>query len=267
MLHSTESFGQYTSVRYEDYPVYTGNDLGVRYSPKGTAFKVWAPNAEEVKLRLYRSGDGGEASSAINLAKSSSGTWQTTVAKNIKDQYYTFQVKQSGQWLDETADIYAKATGVNGKRGMIVDLAATNPAGWSRDKGPVVKNQTDVVLYESHIRDLSISPNSGVRNKGKYTGLAEKGTKGPGGVSTGLDHLKELGITHLHLLPAFDFNSVDESSPKKNSTTGVTIPPLQRTGRKLFHRSLRRQGAHKRIQRNGAGPPHGRHRCGDGCGV
>lgn len=204
-------FGQYTSVRYEDYPVYGGKDLGVLYAPNNTSFKVWAPNAEEVKLRLYRSGDGGEAYKAISLTKGNNGSWLTTVANDIKNHYYTFQVKQSGQWLDESADIYAKATGVNGKRGMVVNLAATNPAGWSRDKGPVVKSQTDVVLYESHIRDISISPNSGIRHKGKYAGLAERGTKGPGGLSSGLDHLKELGITHIHLLPAFDFNSVDES--------------------------------------------------------
>ncbi len=211
MTHSVAALGQYTSVRYEDYPVYNGSDMGVRYSPKSTAFKVWAPNASDVKLRLYRSGDGGEAYSTISLEKGTAGTWQTIVSKDIKNHYYTFQVKQSGQWLDESADIYAKATGVNGKRGMVVHLPSTNPAGWSRDKGPVVESQTDVVLYESHIRDFSVSPNSGSRHKGKYLGLAERITKGPGGVSTGIDHLKELGITHIHLLPTFDFNSVDES--------------------------------------------------------
>ncbi len=211
LLHTPGVFGQFAAVRYEDYPVYTGSDLGVRYSPGNTVFKVWAPYAEEVKLRLYRSGDGGEAYKTFGLAKGNSGTWQTTIAGDQKNQFYTFQVKQFGQWLDESADIYARATGVNGKRGMIVNLAATNPPGWNRDKGPVVKSQTDVVLYESHIRDISISPASGIRQKGKYLGLAEKGTKGPGGVATGLDHLKELGITHIHLLPSFDFNSVDES--------------------------------------------------------
>jgi pullulanase len=110
--------------------------------------------------------------------------------------------------------MYARAVGVNGKRGMIVDMRETNPANWEKDKHPVLKNYTDIVLYETHIRDLSISKNSGIDHKGKFLGFTESGTKGPGGVSTGLDHLKELGVTHIHILPSFDFRSVDESTPE-----------------------------------------------------
>ena len=199
------------SGRFDDYPVYTGKDLGVNYSPKKTVFKVWAPKASEVKLRLYEAGNGGEALKVISLEKGRSGTWQTTVEKDLKNKYYTFQVMQDGNWLLERPDVYAKAVGVNGMRGMVIDLKASNPTGWGNDKKPAQKNFTDIILYETHIRDISVSPNSGIQNKGKFLGLAETGTKSPDGESTGLDHIKELGVTHVHLLPSFDYNTVDET--------------------------------------------------------
>ena len=213
---SLVSRSQKLAASFNDYPIYNGNDLGVHYTPTRTLFKVWAPKASEVKLRLYKTGDGNDLLNTIAVTKSTGGTWQTTVSKDIKNLYYTFQVKQDNKWLDESADIYAKAVGINGKRGMVVNLAETAPANWAKDKGPVVKNYTDIVLYESHVRDLSIHPQSGIRHKGKFLGFAEEGTKGPGGISTGLDHLRELGITHLHLLPSFDFNSIDETKPAEN---------------------------------------------------
>jgi pullulanase len=196
---------------YDDYPVYTGHDLGVTYTPLKTIFKVWAPKAFEVKLRLYAAGDGGNALETINMAKAANGVWATTIQKNLKNKYYTFQVMQDGKWLQERPDIYARAVGVNGNRGMVVDLPSTNPANWQNDKKPAQKNFTDIILYELHIRDISMDPNSGIKNKGKFLGLAETGTKSPDGEKTGLDHIKELGVTHVHLLPSFDFNSVDET--------------------------------------------------------
>jgi len=202
---------------FDDYPVYTGSDLGVTYSAKGTVFKVWAPKATEVVLRLYAEGDGGKAVNSASLAKGKNGVWETTIKKDIKNKYYTFQVKQDGKWLLERPDVYAKAVGVNGLRGMVADLAATNPSGWDTDKKPALKNATDIVIYETHVRDISISPNSGIQHKGKFLGLAEPGTKNPEGETTGLDHLKELGITHVHLLPSFDFNSIDETKPELNN--------------------------------------------------
>jgi len=201
---------------FDDYPVYTGDDLGVNYSSLKTIFKVWAPKASEVKLRLYDAGNGGEAISTEDLTKSINGVWELTINKNLKNKYYTFQVMQDGKWLLERPDIYAKAVGVNGNRGMVVDLPSTNPADWENDKKPTLKNFTDVILYELHIRDISISPNSGIQHKGKFLGLTETGTKSPDDESTGLDHIKELGVTHVHLLPCFDFNSVDETKPEAN---------------------------------------------------
>jgi pullulanase len=196
---------------YDDYPVYTGHDLGVAYSPLKTVFKVWAPKASEVKLRLYAAGDGGEALQTFNLAKAESGTWAISLKGDQKNKYYTFQVMQDGNWLLERPDMYAKAVGVNGNRGMVVDLPSTDPANWQNDKKPALKNFTDIIIYELHIRDISVSPNSGIKNKGKFLGLAETGTKSPDGEKTGLDHIKELGVTHVHLLPSFDFNSIDET--------------------------------------------------------
>ncbi|WP_295667295.1 type I pullulanase [uncultured Mucilaginibacter sp.] len=198
---------------FNNYPVYTGKDLGVKYSTLKTVFKVWAPRASEVKLRLYDAGDGGEAFSTIYMAKGSKGVWKIVVDKNVKNKYYTFQVMQDGKWLLESPDIYAKAVGVNGKRGMVVDLASTNPKNWRNDKKPALKNFTDIIIYELHMRDISVDPNSGIQHKGQYSGLAETGTKSPDGETTGLDHIKELGVTHVHLLPCFDFNSIDETKP------------------------------------------------------
>lgn len=200
-------------VVLDDYPAYSGNDLGVKYSPLKTVFKVWAPKASEVKLRLYDAGAGGEAVSTISMAKGINGTWRASVNKNIKNKYYTLQVMQDGKWSLECPDIYAKAVGVNGARGMVADMAATNPAGWQNDKKPALKNFTDIILYELHIRDISVDPNSGIKHKGKFLGLAESGTKSPDGEPTGVDHIKRLGVTHVHLLPSFDYNSVDETRP------------------------------------------------------
>jgi pullulanase len=195
---------------YAKCPVYNG-ELGVTWSHKQTTFKVWAPKASAVKLRLYDAGNGGAAIKEIDLEKKSNGMWKAVVKKDLKNKYYTFQVMQDGKWLAEAPDIYAKAVGVNGHRGMVVDLSSTDPKGWKKDKSPKFIKATDAVIYELHIRDISVDPNSGIKNKGKFLGLTETGTKGPDGQSTGLDHIKELGITHVHIMPAFDFNSVDET--------------------------------------------------------
>ncbi|MDB5139973.1 MAG: pulA [Mucilaginibacter sp.] len=204
------------AIPFDDYPVYTGNDLGVNYAPSQTAFKVWAPKASEVKLRLYNAGDGGEPINMASMVKSIHGTWVLTIKRDLKNKYYTFQVMQDGKWLQERPDIYAKAVGVNGKRGMVAHMASTNPENWQNDKKPALKNFTDIIIYETHIRDISISPNSGIEHKGKFLGLAETGTKSPDGEATGLDHIKALGVTHVHLLPSFDFNSIDETKPEAN---------------------------------------------------
>lgn len=204
---------------YAKYPIYNGS-LGVFYSHKKTTFKVWAPMATAVKLRLYDAGDGGSPIKEADLVKRSRGMWNLTIPEDLKNKYYTFQVQQDGKWSLEAPDIYAKAVGVNGHRGMIVNLSETDPVGWKSDKSPKFKKPTDAIIYELHIRDISIDPNSGIKNKGKFLGLTETGTKSPDGKSTGLDHLKELGVTHVHILPAFDYNSIDETKPDSKYNWG-----------------------------------------------
>lgn len=196
-----------------DLPVYSGTDLGVSYTPAKTTFKIWSPTATQVKLRLYAAGTGGEVLQTIDLKQQGDGVWLAVVNKNIKNKYYTFQMLNGDKWSLEVPDIYAKAVGVNGKRGMVVNLSETNPVGWAADKKPALKNPTDIVLYETHVRDISVDKNSGIKQKGKFLGLAEVGTKSPDGLYTGLSHIKELGATHVHLLPSFDYASVDETKP------------------------------------------------------
>ena len=203
---------------YSKYPVYKGAALGLTYTSKNTTFRIWSPPAEAVELLLYKGGDNGTAFKTISLTKGSMGTWFTKLDGDWKGTFYVFRAKLNNEWSNEVPDPYAKAVGVNGRRAMVVDLKETNPKGWPSDKSPVFSEQnlaTDAVIYELHIRDASIGENSGIDNKGKYLGLAEEGTKSKDGLATGLAHLKELGVTHIHLLPFFDYNSVDESKPER----------------------------------------------------
>ena len=197
------------------FPVYAGNDLGLTYSPRQSDFRIWAPTATSVQLKFYRQPLGGEAWKTIVMTKAGQGTWTSSIPGNHQGIYYTFCVEYKGKWLDEVPDLYAKAVGTNGKRAMIVDLKKTNPAGWANDHSPVVKSATDAIMYELHIRDASIAASSGIMKKGKFIGLTETGTKNKEGLATGLDHLTELGVTHIHLLPSFDYNSVDEADTVK----------------------------------------------------
>jgi len=200
---------------YDAYPVYKGTDLGLTYSPKESGFKIWAPTAEKAQLIFYKEGIDGIAVSTIDMNKAVDGTWFSKISGDLKGKFYVFKVQLNGKWLNEVPDPYAKAVGANGKRAMVIDLKETHPAGWETDKSPSFKNKTDAIIYELHVRDASIAENSGIKNKGKYLGLTETGTKNAEGLSTGLDHIKELGVTHVHLLPVFDFYSVDESKPDK----------------------------------------------------
>jgi len=201
-----------TKAQKEIYPTYVGSDLGLTFTPTTSSFKIWAPTATKAQLKFYRQPIGGTPTRTIDLKQSKQGTWAITLQGNYEGVYYTFCIQHEEKWLNEVADPYAKAVGTNGKRAMVLDLKKTNPIGWEKDQQPKLKNATDAIIYELHIRDASIAPSSGIANKGKYIGLTETGTKNPAGLTTGLDHLTELGVTHIHLLPFFDYNSVDESN-------------------------------------------------------
>ncbi|MDR6844243.1 type I pullulanase [Flavobacterium granuli] len=207
------------TIRYasfDAYPVYLKDDLGVVYSTDKTTIKLWSPNVEETKINLYKQGNGGEAIATKNLDYDpKTGVWRIVLDGNYHSTYYTLQVKNKGNWSKEMPDPYAKGVGVNGNRGLIFDPKQTNPFNWEKDKQPPLKSFSDIILYEAHVRDFSIDPSSGIKNKGKFLGLTEKNTKNTFGEATGLDHLQELGITHLHLLPVFDYKSVDESALDK----------------------------------------------------
>jgi len=203
-----------SQVNYEtvdDYPVYDGADLGLTYSPAKSQFKIWSPAAEAVRLHLYSAGHGDTKIDSHKMTRTEAGVWELSLTGDQEGNYYTYQVKQNGQWLQEKPDLYATAVGVNGQRTMILDLDRTDPAGWENDKRPALSSPNDIIIYEAQIRDLSIAENSGVQNKGKYTGLTETGTQNSHGQATGLDHIKDLGVTHIHLLPTFDHRSIDET--------------------------------------------------------
>lgn len=201
----------FKDIDFAKFPVYNGNDLGVTWSQKSLYVRIWAPTALEVLFRIYQSAEAELPEKIFQLVKSEMGTWTSELTGNYERYFYTFQVRDEKGWLYECPDIGAKATGVNGLRGLILDAAKTHPENWEKDRRSSIIRPTDMVLYELHVRDFSISPDSGIKHKGKYLGLTETGTCSPQGLTTGLDHLKELGITHVHLLPIADFYTVDET--------------------------------------------------------
>lgn len=196
---------------WKQYPVYTGSDLGVNYSPEETFIRIWAPPASEVLFHLYEKGLGGEKIESLPMKKDKRGTWVLHLKGDRKNLYYTFQAKINDVWSKEVPDPQARAVGVNGNRGMIIDLSETNPVGWEADIRPPLESHADIIIWEIHVRDFSIHPSSGIENRGKYLAFTEKGTTSPEGLPTGIDHLIELGITHVHLLPVYDFYTIDET--------------------------------------------------------
>lgn len=201
---------------YDKYPSYYGSDLELVYTPEQSVFTLWAPSADRVRLNLYASGEGGDPEEQVEMEKAGYGTWRVHIDRDLKGSFYTFQIEKNGKWLNETPGIWAKAVGINGNRAAVIDWNETNPEGWESDRSPELKMYSDIILYELHHRDFSIAPDSGIENKGKFLALTETGTKTPEGEATGLDHLKELGVTHIHILPSFDFATVDETRLDEN---------------------------------------------------
>lgn len=204
---------EYTS--FEEYPIPEGKLVEMEYSPIETKFTLWAPTAEEVRVLLYDSGNEGPAYQTLSLEMGEDGIWNTSIKEDLKGKFYTFNVKVNGKWLGDTPGIMAKAVGVNGKRAAVIDLRSTDPEGWANDVRPLLKDYADIIVYEMHHRDFSLDSVSGIRNKGKFLALTELGTTTSQGEKTGIDHLKELGVTHVHILPSYDYASVDESKPDK----------------------------------------------------
>lgn len=202
-------FPRFSSQAFYEKYHYHG-ELGAIYHPKHTTFRVWAPTATQVWLVTYQDGYMGTGT-LHPMEPSVNGTWSLDLAGDHHGLYYTYKVTIN-DITNEAMDPYAKASGVNGQRGMVVDLSRTNPPGWDKLVRPPLTRFTDTIIYELHIRDMSIHPLSGITHRGKYLGLTELNTRGPEGVKTGISHLVELGITHVQLMPCFDFATVDETT-------------------------------------------------------
>jgi pullulanase len=170
--------------------------------------------AGRVKVTIYAKGNGANIIEKHLMKYVDNGMWSLKLFGDYKGKYYTFNVNYRENYLGQTPGIYAKAVGVNGERGMIFNHVDCNPQGWKNHKKPDLLSPCDIVLYEVHVRDFTIHESSGSHSPGKYLGMVERGTINNAGLSTGIDHLKELGITHVHLMPVFDFDSVDESTPE-----------------------------------------------------
>ena len=235
-----EDIGWVEPVDADEYK-YDGEDLGAVYSPESTTFKVWAPTASQVTLRRYTKGNSSEAGdeviAEIPMEKDlgadgiwSNGVWKVTVEGDLANTYYTYLVTV-GSSTRETNDIYAKAAGLNGQRGMVVNLDSTDPKGWESDTHVLMDQPTDAVVWEVHVRDFSSDESSGMKNKGKYLAFTEQGTtvNGEGKTATGIDYLKELGVNYVQLLPAFDYvnDETDESNESFDwgySTLNYQVP-------------------------------------------
>lgn len=210
----------YATQEFEDAYTYTGNDLGLTYTSSASTFKLWAPTANSVKVNVYESGTKGtdDLINSYPMVRGEKGVWSYTLPGDWNGKYYTYTVDVANA-VNEVCDPYARTTGVNGNRAMILNLDSTDPTGWDADetrwKNSLHKNMnyTDAVIYELHVRDLTIDDSSGVNDayQGKFMGLTQTGTKTGEGYSTALDHMINLGITHLHLIPVYDYGSVDET--------------------------------------------------------
>ena len=174
------------------------------YSPSKTQFTFWSNTAEQMEVRIYNDANDVQT---VSLKKGENDFWTATVKGDLAGKFYTVRSYQDGEWAPEAPGIFAKAVSVNGQRAAIIDMKTTNPDGWCQDVRPAMPDMTDIVVYETHLRDFTMSPNSGVEHKGKFLGLTEEAP---------LDYLRELGITHLQILPMFDYGSIDETTLDQN---------------------------------------------------
>lgn len=205
-LFSTEEF---------DDKFYHDLTLGAIYNKNYTIFRIWSPAASNINLLLY---DTAESSDSENLRrfvmKENNGLWSILIKEDLQGSYYNYEVNVYND-ISEIVDPYVKAVGINGLRGAIIDIGKTNPEGWEHDRSPELKNYTDAIIYETSIRDISTHPHSGVKHKGKFLALTEENTLSNNKIPTCLNHIKELGVTHIQFMPIFDFSytSVDEKNP------------------------------------------------------
>ena len=181
---------------------YDEHDLGVTYSKEQSTFKLWAPLAKDVQLIL--------SDEILQMKSKDRGVWEITLEDDMHGLFYNYNISLDGEEYKEVVDPYAKSLAVNGKKGAIVDFNEATPDHWNLEK-PKFEKHVDAIIYELHIRDISIDENSGIKHKGNYLGLAEVNTSTPDSLTSGLSHIKELGVTHVQLMPIYDFATVDET--------------------------------------------------------
>ena len=181
------------------------------YTPEKTTFTFWSSVAEKMEVRLYNTYDASEFE-VITLHEQEGDYWTATIKGDQVGKFYTVCSYQGGEWGQESPGIFAKAVSVNGQKAAIIDMQATDPEGWENDQRPAMADPTDVVVYETHMRDFTIDATSGIANKGKFIAFTEQGTQTAEGLASGIDHLKELGITHIQILPMYDYGSIDETT-------------------------------------------------------
>ncbi|WP_159081755.1 type I pullulanase [Paenibacillus sp. CAA11] len=198
---------------------YNGDDLGLTYSAQESVFKVWAPTAKKVSTVIYDTAGAYNENGTVQdhsggsenkMTRGEHGVWEATVPGDLSGKFYMYKAEFADGAVNYAVDPYARAVSANGQRTAIVDLARTNPAAWNPEEKPAMVSPNDAIIYELHVRDFSVSPDSGMTNKGKFKAFTERGTRTAQGASTGIDHLKELGVTHVHLLPSYDFKTVNE---------------------------------------------------------
>lgn len=200
----------YDSEHFRENLIYQGDDLGLTYGIEGIRLRFWAPLAQWVNLLLYRNAEDVEPAFIYPMEKDVRGTFFYNIPPLADGLYYLLEVENAGE-ITYTPGPYATAVGLNGEKGYLLDLRTTDPQGFRETPSPRLPDPVDAVIYEVHVRDMTIHEDSGVKAKGKYLGFVEEGTVNHLGHSTGIDHLKELGVTHVQLLPVFDYNCLDES--------------------------------------------------------
>lgn len=201
---------------FEDYPAKKGTLDEMTYSPASTSFEVWSPAADSARVLIYESADPNASACLMQeMKKGRDGSWSAKVRGDLMGKYYTFIVHSGGKWLGETPGINAKALGLNARRAAIIDMSKTDPEGWDADVAPELASFADVIVYEVHHRDISADPDGGMKYKGKFLAYTEEGTVNQYGDKTGIDHIKELGVTHVHIMPSFS-HSADEVSQRYN---------------------------------------------------
>ena len=202
----------FTSKEFEEQYHYDG-PLGAFCGPEGTAIYLWAPTAQSVFLHFYAAGHGGQPEETVAMSRGEKGVWKYETRRSLHGRYYDFDVRVDGN-VNRTADPYAKACGINGNRSMVVDLGRTDPEGWEQERAPA--HTPEQVIYELHVKDFSWDKSGGFpeAERGKYTALCRTGTtlNGDGIHPTGLDYIKDLGVTHIQLMPVYDYGSVDEAN-------------------------------------------------------